>query len=208
MIYHLTPRHTTAKNYEVKAKIERDLENAIVIGKDIKVEIKDYDFRSLNALRAYFVLIQVIVAWHKQYCLDHGGKPYGIREWRYYFEDQAGLVDEIDLMPMWQLKYKSKIKEGWYFEENEYELEAVILVKTEYNFLKESEQEKANWNDYHIILGFRYQKQPRSLSNKGDVTKIEMERLLTTVLQFGAENGIEDCKIEDRELKRMLEAYE
>ena len=47
----------------------------------------------------------------------------------------------------------------------------------------------------------------KSIANKSDCTKEQMEVIIHTILQFGAENGIEGCEIEDRDLKELLEWY-
>lgn len=50
----------------------------------------------------------------------------------------------------------------------------------------------------------RYIQKSRSLSNKGDITKPEMQNLLNTVIEFGAQNHIPNCFIPDDELDRLL----
>ena len=59
--------------------------------------------------------------------------------------------------------------------------------------------------DEHI----RFQEKTRSLSNKGDITKEEMTRLLHEVLEFGAQNQVPNCFIPDDEpgMKLIVENY-
>jgi hypothetical protein len=48
---------------------------------------------------------------------------------------------------------------------------------------------------------------PKSIANRSDCTKEQMEALITTILVFGAENLIEGCQIEDLALKELLNYY-
>lgn len=48
----------------------------------------------------------------------------------------------------------------------------------------------------------------KSIANKSDCSKEQMEALITEILKFGAENDIKDCYIEDRELEELLKFYE
>jgi succinate dehydrogenase flavin-adding protein (antitoxin of CptAB toxin-antitoxin module) len=58
---------------------------------------------------------------------------------------------------------------------------------------------------YDLVLG---QKLTKSIANKSDCTKEQMERLITEILKFGAENDIADCFIRDDELTALLKFYE
>lgn len=48
---------------------------------------------------------------------------------------------------------------------------------------------------------------PKSIANKSDCTREQMEALINTILVFGAQNLIADCYIEDRELQELLNYY-
>ncbi|MBO4516754.1 hypothetical protein J5751_04990 [bacterium] len=50
-------------------------------------------------------------------------------------------------------------------------------------------------------------KMAKSISDKSHCTKQEMENLINTILDFGAENGIEDCYIESQEMEELLKYY-
>lgn len=118
------------------------------------------------------------------------------------FMKEAGLYDEVDRMIYWKWKYKDKIKKGWTF----YHGIEVELRHPDYEKYQDLDDGFSNFRDYFIYLGDQYEKRTRSISNKGDVTKEEMSRLLMEVIKFGASNDVPDCFIEDREFKRMVEA--
>lgn len=163
------------------------IQKCLAGSQEFQVEIKPYSKRSQNALAAYFVLIDKVVAWHPSYCEKHGGIPINKEGWRYWFEIEAGLIEEVDLMPIWKMKYRNA-----------------------FNQKHEVVNNNGCWSLYFaesksgLTLGERYIQKTRSLSNKGDITKIEMERLINTVLEFGAKNEIPKCFIEDGELERLL----
>ena len=48
----------------------------------------------------------------------------------------------------------------------------------------------------------------KSISDKSLTTKAEMEHLINTILEFGVENGIDDCRIDSEELRSLLSYYE
>ncbi len=48
---------------------------------------------------------------------------------------------------------------------------------------------------------------PKSIANKSECSKEQMEAIINTILVFGSENGVLGCEIEDRELKSLLEYY-
>ncbi len=48
---------------------------------------------------------------------------------------------------------------------------------------------------------------PKSISNKSDCSVEQMEKLITTILIFGAEHGIDGCEIEDSDFKNILNYY-
>jgi hypothetical protein len=48
---------------------------------------------------------------------------------------------------------------------------------------------------------------PKSIANKSDCSKEQMEAIINTILVFGAENGIVGVEIEDKELKSLLGYY-
>ena len=51
-------------------------------------------------------------------------------------------------------------------------------------------------------------KMAKSISDKANCSRENMKNLIDTILDFGAENGIEDCYIEDYELEELLKYYE
>ena len=72
---------------------------------------------------------------------------------------------------------------------------------------------KENVSDYFKIQSghariVRMYSVPKSISDRADCRREDMERLINTVLIFGAENGIENCYIEDRDLKGILDYYD
>lgn len=173
----------------IRDRLETSVNCLLTIGnEDFQIEIKPYSKRSQNALAAYFVLIDKVVVWHPSYCEKHGGIPINKEGWRYWFEKEAGLFEEVDLMPIWEMKYHNLVVEkGYRLFEN---------LGADFSLKKEGALD--------ISLGKRFIQKTRSLSNKGDITKIEMERLINTVLEFGAKNEIPKCFIEDGELEKLL----
>lgn len=51
------------------------------------------------------------------------------------------------------------------------------------------------------------EKIPLSISDKSKRTKKEMEQLINTILEFGLENNIKDCYLEDKEQEELLNYY-
>lgn len=48
---------------------------------------------------------------------------------------------------------------------------------------------------------------PKSISNKSNITVLEMEQLINYILQFGAEMQIADCVIKNKDLEEMLNYF-
>lgn len=92
--------------------------------------------------------------------------------------------------------YKQKVWDEWFKREAGLteKIDLIPLWKIKYG------------NDYDKY-GKRYLEKTRSISNKGDVTKEEMERLINCVLKFGAENNVPNCEIRNDELDKLLEFY-
>lgn len=179
----------------LKSTIEALMINAEGDKTDFKVEIMPFNSRSLNALNAYWMLIDTIVKWDED---NHGYKKNVWDEW---FKTEASLTKTIDMLPLWKMKYKDKIKDGWDFE----------LRNEDECFLFKAENPLFNIETGRRYTGRctrRYTKKTRSISDKGDVTKQEMERLLNCILKFGAENDVPNCEIKSTELERMLKAYD
>ena len=75
-----------------------------------------------------------------------------------------------------------------------------------------------NFNDevvsdyFKIKSGHYYEvdgvKLPRSIALDSGTTTKEMKQLIDTILEFGLDNGIEDCYIENQELDELLKYYE
>ena len=75
-----------------------------------------------------------------------------------------------------------------------------------------------NFNDevvsdyFKIKSGHYYEvdgvKLPRSIALDSGTTTKEMKQLIDTILEFGLDNGIEDCYIESQELNELLKYYE
>lgn len=149
---------------------------------DYQVEIKPYSKRSLNALNTYWMLIDKIVAWDKD--VNQLKKGYFHRQ----FMEEAGLFGEGDKMPYWKMKYSN------------FKILEIPTAKDQYIIQGEG-------LTILEFLGDRYVQEPRSIANKGDVTKIEMERLIEAVLKFGSDNKVPKCFIEDLELERLLKSY-
>lgn len=153
---------------------------------EFQIEIKPYSKRSQNALAAYWVLINAVVRWSNEQ-----GNSYTDKDFDEWFKREAGLVEEVDMMPMWKMKYK--IQNDTRITEDSFHDGMYLYCDFEFNY---------------ISLGERYIQRTRSISNKGDVTKPEMEKLLSTVLQFGAINDIKECVITNTELDKLLKFYE
>lgn len=51
-------------------------------------------------------------------------------------------------------------------------------------------------------------KMAKSISDKSTCSKKDMENLINTILDFGIENNIEDCYIENQEMEELLKFYE
>ncbi len=58
---------------------------------------------------------------------------------------------------------------------------------------------------YHEIDGVKL---PRSIALDSGTTTKEMKQLIDTILEFGLDNGISDCYIENQELDELLKYYE
>ena len=70
-----------------------------------------------------------------------------------------------------------------------------------------------NVSDYFKIKSGHYtaidnQIISKSISNKSDCTKEQMEAIINTILQFGAENDIKGCEIADEEFGQLLRFYQ
>ena len=48
----------------------------------------------------------------------------------------------------------------------------------------------------------------KSIANQSNCSVEEMEKLITTILEFGIKNGIDGCEIDDLELKSILNYYQ
>jgi len=163
-------------NLENWAKIRLSLDAEMLLKEctdipcDFQVEIKPLNSRSKNALKAYWVLIGSIVKW------DANNNGYKQRVWDEWFKKEAGLIEEIDMIPLIRMRHSS----------SPYGLPDKNLARD---------------------LGLSWYI-TRSISNKGDVTKEEMERLINCVLKFGAENNVPNCEIINTELDKLLEFYD
>jgi len=187
--YHLRPSSSDAE--PTKSKIIADLNQRIGAKQDCKIMIQPLDFRGVGALNAYWMMIDRIVVWD---AAENGFKK-GI--WHEWFMREAGLTYEFDNMPLWELKYKEIIKKhsGHFCYHN-----------WDRWFIEWLDESRGGDEKERKYLYIRKEEKTRSISNKGDVTKDEMSRLLMTVIKFGASNDVPDCFIEDREFKRMVEA--
>lgn len=75
------------------------------------------------------------------------------------------------------------------------------------NFYNENEVSdflKIQAGFYSEIAG---QKIAKSISNKSNITVLEMEQLINYILQFGAEMQIADCVIKNQDLEEMLNYF-
>ncbi len=162
------------------------IQGAIEGGHEFCVEVKALDKRSSTALKTYWMLIGSIVKWDK---VNHGYKQ---DVWDQWFKREAGLVEEVDMMAMWKMKYYKDlvVKKGYRLFGSR---------GADYSLEKEGVMD--------ISLGKRYIEKTRSLANKGDITRLEIERLIETVLKFGHDNKVPYCEIIDKEgFKRMLDS--
>lgn len=75
------------------------------------------------------------------------------------------------------------------------------------NFTDEvvSDYFKIKSGHYHEIDGVKL---PRSIALDSGTTTKEMKQLIDTILEFGLDNGISDCYIENQELDELLKYYE
>jgi len=48
----------------------------------------------------------------------------------------------------------------------------------------------------------------KSISDRSETTNEDMKNLINTILDFGLDHGIEDCRIDPKELREMLKFYE
>lgn len=73
-----------------------------------------------------------------------------------------------------------------------------------------SQEEVSNW--FKIKSGhcrdIGEEKVPKSISNKSETSKEQMQNLINVILDFGLEHNIRDCHIEPYELQILLNNYE
>jgi len=176
-----------------KGNLIARLNKLIEANESCQVKIEPYDKRSQNALAAYWMLIDVIVKW------DSTENGLNKRYFHDMFMEEAGLVEEVDKMPGWEMKYKNEIEQGYSIKDDDFGDDSYILVRP-----NQKEEDKA------IFLDCRYKSKTRSISNKGDVTKEEMERLIFSILDFGkpGNNNIPGCEIRKDDLSRLLKFCE
>ncbi len=169
------------------------IRQAISGDEEFQVEIKPYSKRSQNALNAYWMLIDRVVEWDS----ENNGYPKDV--WDEWFKTEANLMMSFDLMPIWKLKFKEQLSEpGVVIKEIE-AADSCTLIR---------EDGEEGFHDVINDLGSRHEVKTRSISNKGDVTKAEMKRLLLTVIKFGAENDVPDCFVTNKELDKLLKFYD
>ncbi len=190
-----TLKASNVRIQEVKGAIIHDLNVRISAREDFRVRIEPVDFRGTSALNAYWMLVDRIVKWSKE-----EGNEYNKKDFDVWFRREAGLTEEMDMMDLWEMKYADRIKKGSYIKEF---INDSIQCRVGYSYYLQDDD-----NVYKHLGYQRYITETRSISNKGDVTKEEMSRLLLTVIEFGAQNEVPDCFIADREFKRMVEAYD
>jgi len=183
-------RQLRAIELEAHEQLSYYVEN---ISEDFQFEFKSYSKRSQKSLAAYWVLINSIVEWSNEQ-----GNSYTDKYFDESFKKEAGLTEEVDNMAMWKMRYHDKIKKGW---ELYYWADSETYSLMEYKD-GDPDGDVVNWVD----LGPQYIHKTRSVANKGDITKQEMERLIECVLEFGKD--IPNCKITDLELERLLKFYE
>ena len=90
-----------------------------------------------------------------------------------------------------------------------------FLINTITLYFKENGN---NWSADEVMTYFKIKsglyreidgcKIPLSISDKAKRTKAEMEKLIDCILEFGAENNIDNCYLDDGELKSILDNYE
>ncbi len=179
----------------VKSSIIQRLNEIIsVASEDVKVTIEKLSKRSQNALAAYWVLINSVVKWSNEQ-----GNSYSDKDFDEWFKKEAGLVERTYMMRFWKAIHKEKLSQGWTINEDDQDDDRQYFI---------SLQNPKDYNDFIYLGKEEYEDKTRSISNKGDVTKIEMELLLNTVLKFGADNDIPNCEIKNGELDKLLKFYE
>jgi|TARA_Y100000310_G_scaffold129918_2_gene129104 hypothetical protein len=57
---------------------------------------------------------------------------------------------------------------------------------------------------YNLIDGVKI---ARSISNKSDTTREDMQKIIHCIMEFGVDNDIQDCHLEPRELRDMLNYF-
>ncbi len=86
----------------VKSSLVQRIDELISLGgEDFKVEIKPHSERSLNALGAYWMLIGAVVKWDKE-------NGFSGDVWSEWFKRDVGLIEKIDMLPMWMKKPRDK----------------------------------------------------------------------------------------------------
>ncbi len=161
-----------------------------------QVKIDPCNKRSKNALAAYWMLINSVVRWSTEQ-----GNSYTDKDFDEWFKKEAGLTQEVDIMSMWKMKYRDKMDDGGEFIYNGGNEESYAFITKDYYPTKNS-------TDKFFYLGKRYIQKTRSISNKGDVSKSQMEKLIHTILEFGATNDIKECVITNAALDRLLKFCE
>ena len=89
-----------------------------------------------------------------------------------------------------------------------------LLISVVRNFFLENGN---NWSSDDIASYFKIKaglykelngvKIPNSISNKAHATKEDMEKLIDCIIEFGAENNIENCYLLDEEREMLLNYY-
>ncbi len=176
---------------------------------DFQIDFSPCNKRSKKALAAYWMLIDIIVKW------DSTENGLNKRYFHDMFMEEAGLVEEVDKMPRWKMIYKDKIKEGWLFTEDP-SVGTSLLQHPDFDIILDKALDADDGYgyfttaDYEISLGFQIETQTRSIANKGDITKEEMEKLIFCILDFGKldNNNIPGCEIRNDDLEKLLKFYE
>ena len=75
------------------------------------------------------------------------------------------------------------------------------------NFYNENEVSDFLKIQAGFYLEIAGQKIAKSISNKSNITVLEMEQLINYILQFGAEMQIADCVIKNQDFKEMLNYF-
>ncbi len=199
-------KKTHTNNESIKLNLISEVNQhigALSIGcEDFQVEIKPYSKRSTNALAAYWCLIKAIVKWDK----DNNG--YDDKVWDEWFKREAGLLEDVYMFNFVKYKVAPRILllHEQFSGNHGVGITFISIDKETANRLNLKEGDTV----YDEPLNFQYVRddvwvtKTRSLSNKGDITKDEMQRLLMTVMEFGKDNGVPDCFIPDDELTRLL----